>query len=164
MRFLFGFYVTWGLLHLAAVAACAALQVRMALQPKIYPPLAPAGETSLILAICGSIAVLPLAAAFGLWRRSRITRLVLLGISWWYLLASPILVIAAVLEFAGVRLPNGVLVVNRPIESILFGLAFFAYAVWQCHVLTTPAVRQEFNLDPGRVSARPNVEGGSPGK
>src|SRR5206468_375320 len=82
---------------------------------------------------------LSLLAAYGLWKRWRFVRLILLGLSWWCLFASAILSAAALATFAGLLDKDGL---DEPTwETLAEVLVACVIEFWQIWVLTRPAVR-----------------------
>jgi hypothetical protein len=86
----------------------------------------------------------PLLAAYGLWKRWRVVRLVLLGVSWW---SGGVLLVGcglALITWAGwidgSWVPDDV----PRWETAAIAATVSAFAAWQYWVLMRPAVRRSF--------------------
>lgn len=144
MRLLIGLYLGLGAVLWTLSAAIGFLGVRSLATGGAGGPRrgGPSGEEALIItAIMWIAGCLPLLAAYGLWKRWRLMRLVLLVLSGWTLASSVLIAGAALAGLTGGRDP----VFNEPpLETLAQALGLSAFAVWQGWVLTRPPVRDSF--------------------
>jgi hypothetical protein len=149
MRLLIGFYMVLGLAPMILACAICFFVVRSRL---VLVADLPAGHQHLeeglpslhIAALEFAIGLLPLFAAYGLWKRWRLVRLVLLGLSWWTLAVCAFAAVVALAMLAGWT-DGRVLGTNDPPGlTLLLSLAFSTFAAFQGWLLMRRAVRAEF--------------------
>ncbi len=94
-------------------------------------------QTAEVVGISLFFSLFPAFAALGLWRRWSAVRLILLVLSWLWMLSGLFLTLAAVLALpAGER--------SECVRLLLVGVIGTAFGFWQYRVLARPAVREEF--------------------
>ena len=143
MRLLIGLYLAFGVAHWAMSVVIGFLGVRSLTTGGAGPRRGgPPGEEALtVAAVAWLVGCLPLLAAYGLWRRWPVARLVLLVLSWGAAVAAVLVGGAAVAGLTDGRDP----VFNEPpLETFAAALGLLAFAAWQVWVLTRPSVRDSF--------------------
>jgi hypothetical protein len=135
MRFLIGIYLVLGLAEAAMsfVIGYWAVEAWLAATPD-GPRRSNRWEEALLVAFLSLIiAFLPLLVAYGLWKRWRLVRLVLLGMSWWSLAVCVFAIAVAFAMLAGLT-DGRALGVNDPpgVTLALAGAiaAFFVFQLW----------------------------------
>ena len=140
MRLLIAVFLASGAVQivLSIVLAAVVLSSRAAGVPRQV-------EEGLGIAVVTALAAcFPLLAAYGLWCRSRMTRLVLLGISWWSLAGSTVVGAMSVLALAGLIDGHELAFDESPEESLAMAFGISTFNAWQAWVLLRPSVRQSF--------------------
>ena len=161
MRLLIWFYLLLGFIPLVGITGVVAFECAAAFQPGRRRP-DPLGEFMEIVAICVLAFLVPVAIGVGLWCRSQVVRLILLGTCWWNFFVAQLILAVAVLALLGVDFPEGHSLDERPVVSVLVALACAAFSVWQYRVLTSPKARLEFGgrkLGKGSNDVRGSEEG-----
>jgi hypothetical protein len=154
MRLLIGFYVALGLAPIMLSCAiwmtlsCAtcffAVRSWLSGVPADLPDRQHWEEGLLITALGFPIGLLPLFAAYGLWKRWRLVRLVLLGLSWWTLAVCTFAALVALAMLAGWT-DGQVLGTNDPPGfTLLLSLGFSTFAAFQGWLLMRRPVRAVF--------------------
>lgn len=146
MRLLIGLYLTLGVLLLC----CAFVEAGLGVHELTAKTLDSRqhhrnGEEALMISLITlGMASLPLAGAYGLWRRWPWARLILIGISWWSIGVSLVIGAVAITNWTGLVKGSGLLG-NEPIgETLAIAAATIAIYCWHYWVLTRPAVRDSF--------------------
>ena len=154
MRWLIGVYLLIGVVELALAIVAGVLGASSLSSGDRRGGGAGGEEVILLTLILMMVACIPLIAAYGLWRRWRIVRLVLLGLSWWTLAVSAASTAVAIAVLAG--LTDGQVMGESPRETLVtaFGLAVFA--AWQAWVLMRPDVRESFRCSRQTVTRAPS--------
>jgi len=101
-------------------------------------------EGLMVAGILALTACIPLLAAYGLWRRWRMVRLLLLVISAWCILAS-VGTVAMVLTSQTGLIDGQELGFHEEVgETLAIVLGISAFAAWQAWILFRPSVRESF--------------------
>jgi hypothetical protein len=157
MRLLTGFYVLLGSVHVVLASAIAFLNAGDALRkrPSGYPKRDPyqTDEGYIVAALVLFVGLLPLAAAFGLWKRWPIVRYVLLGLSWWSVGVSVLVIGFALGALVGIFDPHAFGHDSSPLIELATAAGLAAYAIVQYWVLTRSAVRDSFQ----RTTSKPKM-------
>jgi hypothetical protein len=146
MRFLIGIYLVLGLAEAAisSVIGYWAVQAGLAVKPD-DPRRSNRWEEALLIAFLSLIiAFLPLLAAYGLWQRWRLVRLVLLGMSWWSLAVCVFAVAVAVATLAGLTDGRALGVNDPPGVTLALAGAIAVFLVFQLWVLMRRFTRETF--------------------
>jgi hypothetical protein len=147
MRLLIGFYLTHGTLQALLAGAVGLFGLRHLLMETSSGPRrgGPGAEEAFAIALLGFVlAAIPLLAAYGLWRRWRLMRLVLLGACWWSF-AIVIAVCGITLAHAAALVDAAAVLSGEPLwQTLATAAAITVFAGWQYWALTRPAVRQSF--------------------
>ena len=147
MRLLIGLYLALGIVQIVASVITVFLSARSILAPGPRGSnRSGLGEEGLFVVAVPLLVVgcVTLLGAYGLWKRWRFVRLVLLGLSWWTLAVCAFAASVALAQMAGWS-DNGELGFrDSPWETLATALSSSAFAAWQILVLTRPSVRNSF--------------------
>ncbi len=158
MRLLIGVYLTFGVAMLALSAVIGFLGLRSLADGGPRRNGSGDSEALVVAAAIALIACVPLLAAFGLWRRWRVVRFVLLAHSCFNLGVSALVTTGAVAILAGLANSQELGFHESPEETLAIAFGLSVFAAWQAWVLLRPAVRQSFQRLP-RTKLAPSVTG-----
>jgi hypothetical protein len=140
MRWLIGMYLTLGGVQVVLATAIGILGIR-----SLGGRVAGRGEEALLVAgLSAAVAVVPLLAAYGLWRRWRLVRLVLLGVSWWSLAGAALAIGVALGTLAGLWTGRDLAFDEPPGQTLAIAAGLVVFGVWHVWLLRRPDVRRSF--------------------
>ena len=142
MRFLICIYLALGVAQLGLAAFIATLGLREF--AKDAPRHDRGEEALMIAAISAASAMVPLLAAFGLWRRWRVVWLVFLVVSGWGLCASTYVIVVSFAALIGLIDGSELGIDGPPDENLAIALGYSIFAAVQLWILLRPSVRQSF--------------------
>jgi hypothetical protein len=146
MRILIGIYLVLGLAETVMSSVIGYWAVRAWLAAtRDGPRRSDRWEEALLIAFLSLIIpFLPLLAAYGLWKRWRLVRLVLLGMSWWSLAVCAFAVAVALAMLAGLTDGRALGVNDPPGVTLALAGAIAAFLVVQLWVLMRRSTREAF--------------------
>jgi hypothetical protein len=158
MRILIGFYFVAGLVQVAMAGVMVYFGVSSRLAPRPDGPRRSdyLEEALLLAAIELVLAFLTLLAAYGLWKRWRIVRLVLIGMSLWTLALCTFIACVALAMIAGVTDGRAFGVHDTPADTLWQAGAISAFALLHWWLLVRRPMREAYQrsgnpaLSPGR--------------
>jgi len=147
MRLLIGIYLAFGVVCLLCVALLEVLGIHAILTKQDGPHHRNNIEVEELVGITClmlGVASLPLTAAYGLWRRWQLMRLVLMGLGWWSIGCCVFISVVALAHWAGL-IDGSSLLANEPLgETLTIAAAAIGFYGWQYWVLSRPAIRHSF--------------------
>lgn len=147
MRLMIGIYLALGVICLLCVAGFEVVGIQLLLKEQNdthYRHNIHVEELVGITLILLGVSSLPLLAAYGLWRRWYMMRLILIGLCWWSIGWSVFIGMVALAHWAKLIDGSGLLANEPPGETLAIAAAVIAFHSWQYWVLSRPAVRRSF--------------------
>jgi hypothetical protein len=146
MRLLIAFYVIHGATLVAMVLYIVGEMVAdaVAVPPGRATRKGIPEEAVLVAVVSLVMGTLTLLAACGLWRRWQVVRLILLGLSWWIFLCSPVIAGISVAALLGVERAPGIPLDTEPWSGLAVAGGMALFAGWQYWCLVHPQIRAQF--------------------
>jgi len=160
MRLLIGIYLILGLAYVAlsSVIGLFALQSWLASVSGGRRPGLPWEEGLLVAAVGMVPGLLAWLAAYGLYKRWRLMRLVLLGLSWFYLALCAFVAAVALAMLAGWTDGRALGIDDPPGQTLLLAAGIAAFPALQCWILMRKSVSESFRNRTGGKGRSASVE------
>jgi hypothetical protein len=156
MRFLIGFYLLLGFVQvgMSCFLACFAIRLRLAAVARGTSRGDHLEETLFIAALELLLALLRFLAAYGLWKRWRMLRLVRIGLSCWALALCAYAAVVAVAKNAGLTDGRAFGVPESPSETLALAGTMSAFALLHLWLLVRRPVREAYRSLPEPAATR----------